>query len=602
VVQTPARGGGNGRFGVKGDAETGSLQHRQIIGAIADRERLIRSDAEFPRQRQQSLPLGLAGYDRLEDAAGQTVLGDLQPVGDKPVETELSRDGLGKECEPAGYEGGCRTGPPHRRDQAAGAAGVADPRSGFGENFGLGPGQQRNPGGECLGEVDFAVHRPPGDLGDLRPEPEDCPQFVEHLVFDDCRFEVGDEQPLAPAGNRLQQIVDRCLADDRPHRPLDRRRIVGFEENVAGLHNRKPDGGGRDFERFADRGGNARQTGIGTGGDQGEDRPHRVPSYLQTHSSDKTRAAAASAIIIAGPTASGKSALAAALAEEIGGTVINGDALQCYRDLEILTARPDAKAQARAPHRLYGYLDAAERGSAADWRERALGEIAATVELGRLPIVVGGTGLYLRALQHGLAPFPEIPAAICNEAAALHRALGGAAFRERLGALDPASARRLPAGDTQRLVRAYAVVRATGVPIGRWRDRPHRAAPYRFATILIMPPREALYAACNARFAAMLESGALAEAEALAARELDPGLPAMKAVGLPELLRHLRGEMTLAEATAAAQRATRRYAKRQTTWFRHQTHPDLILGEQYSESLLRRSRQFIDEFVLTARG
>jgi tRNA dimethylallyltransferase len=306
-------------------------------------------------------------------------------------------------------------------------------------------------------------------------------------------------------------------------------------------------------------------------------------------------------LIVAGPTASGKSGLALELAAAFGGIIINGDALQIYRDLEILTARPDRAACARAPHRLYGVLDAAERGSAGSWRERALAEIAAASGSGRLPIVVGGTGLYLRALAQGLAPFPEIPEHFRNEAAILHRALGGPAFQRRLAALDQVAAGRLDAGDTQRLVRAYAVVRATGRPIGAWRDRAHSAAPYRFATILLMPPREYLYAACNARFAAMVERGALAEAAALAERGLDPGLPAMKAVGLPELVSHLRGEVPLAAAIAAAQRATRRYAKRQMTWFRHQLTPDLMFGEQFSESLLRRSCQFIDEFLLTAR-
>jgi tRNA dimethylallyltransferase len=306
-------------------------------------------------------------------------------------------------------------------------------------------------------------------------------------------------------------------------------------------------------------------------------------------------------VIVAGPTATGKSALALALAEAFAGTVINADALQCYRDLLILTARPDATAQVRAPHRLYGYLDAAEHGSVGDWRLVALAEIGAATTARRLPIVVGGTGLYLYALQHGLAPFPAIPEAIREEAAALHQALGGTAFRERLATLDPGSADRLPAGDRHRLVRAYSVARATGMPIDAWRAHSHKAAPYRFLTILIMPPRARLYAACDARFAAMLKEGALAEAEVLAARRLDPDLPAMKAVGLPELLAHLRGETTLAEAVSAAQRSTRRYAKRQTTWFRHQSHPDLVLAEQFSESLLRCSRQFIDEWLLTTQ-
>jgi tRNA dimethylallyltransferase len=303
-------------------------------------------------------------------------------------------------------------------------------------------------------------------------------------------------------------------------------------------------------------------------------------------------------IIVAGPTASGKSALALELAEASGGTIVNADSLQCYRDLRILTARPD-EATAAAPHRLYGYLDAAERGSAAQWRALALQEIATEAEAGRLPILVGGTGLYLRALTEGLAPVPNIPEEIRHQAIELHRRLGGAAFRTQLAERDPEAANRLFSGDRQRLIRAFEVVQATGMTIGDWHRRATAVSPYRFGTILLAPPRDSLYAACDARFVKMVEAGALAEAEALAARHLDPALPAMKAVGLPELLSHLRGHVALDAAIAAAQRSTRRYAKRQMTWFRHQMTPDLVLDAQFSESLLRCSRHFIDGFVLT---
>jgi tRNA dimethylallyltransferase len=305
-------------------------------------------------------------------------------------------------------------------------------------------------------------------------------------------------------------------------------------------------------------------------------------------------------LVIAGPTASGKSALALALAEDLGGVVINADALQCYRDLRILTARPDAAAEARAPHRLYGYLDAAECGSAGRWRALALAEIGAAHAAGHLPIVVGGSGLYLRALTSGLAPIPEIHDQVKEEARALHRALGGADFRGRLARLDPAAAERLAPGDTARLLRAYEVVRATGRPIHYWQAQPHGPPAGRFATILLLPPRVSLYAACDARFAAMVAAGAFAEAAALAERRLDPGLPAMRAAGLSELLAHLRGEMPLDAAVGAAQRATRRYAKRQMTWFRHQAHTDLILDEQFSERILAISRHFINCSLLTS--
>ncbi len=319
---------------------------------------------------------------------------------------------------------------------------------------------------------------------------------------------------------------------------------------------------------------------------------------METRATDN-RAATAPVVVIAGPTASGKSALALELASAFGGTIINADSQQVYRDLRVLSARPDDAAMARVPHRLYGYLDAAERGSVGQWRGLALAEIAAAHQAGRLPIVVGGTGLYLRALQKGLAAIPPIPESIREEAATLYRTLGGAAFRERLAVRDPAAAARLPAGDRQRLLRAWEVVTATGVPIGQWQAQMPSPVPWRFATLLLLPPRAVLYAACDARFAAMIAAGGLDEARALAARGLPPDLPAMKAVGLPELLRHLRGEIGLDEAVSLAQRATRRYAKRQMTWFRHQMVADLRLNEQFSESLLRCSRHFIDRFLLT---
>jgi tRNA dimethylallyltransferase len=304
-------------------------------------------------------------------------------------------------------------------------------------------------------------------------------------------------------------------------------------------------------------------------------------------------------VILAGPTASGKSALALALAEALGSTIINADSQQVYRDLNILSARPDAAAQRRVPHRLYGFLDAAERGSAGRWRELALAEIAAAHRAARLPLLVGGTGLYLRGLQYGLAPVPAIPPAVRAAAAALYDTLGGAAFRERLTALDPAAAARLPPSDRQRLVRAWEVVQATDMPLGEWQRRNPRPLSCRFVTLLLLPPRAALYDACDARFAAMIAAGALDEAKALATRGLPPDLPAMKALGLPELLRHLRGEIALADAVAAAQRATRRYAKRQMTWFRHQMAADLVLEAPFSPALLGRALHFIEQFRLT---
>ena len=291
-------------------------------------------------------------------------------------------------------------------------------------------------------------------------------------------------------------------------------------------------------------------------------------------------------IIVAGPTASGKSALALAIASAFGGTIINADSMQVYRDLRVLSARPDDAALATAPHRLDGILDGAELCSAARWATLAHGEIAAAQAAGRLPIVVGGTGLYLRTLLHGIAAVPEIPEEIREAARARHRAIGGEAFRAELAKRDPVAAARLPAGDGQRLVRAYEVVTATGRTLGDWQRAGAEGVPrYDSRQFVLLPPRDALYAACDGRLEAMIAAGALDEVRGLMARGLPPEMPILKAVGVPELARHLAGEADLAVAIAAAQQATRNYAKRQFTWFRHQLTDAEILDTQLSHSL-----------------
>lgn len=282
--------------------------------------------------------------------------------------------------------------------------------------------------------------------------------------------------------------------------------------------------------------------------------------------------AAQPVLVIGGPTASGKSGLALSLAERAGGTVINADSMQVYGVLHVVTARPSAADEARAPHRLYGTVPPAERMSAARWRDLALEEIHMAHADGRLPIVVGGTGLYLRTLMQGIADMPDIPAEVRESTLALQRDIGSPALHARLAGRDPETAGRLNPGDTQRLVRAWEVLEATGHGITWWQRHatPVPPAGLSFLPLVVEPPRDRLYAQCDARFLAMLDQGALGEVRQLATLGLDPDLPAMKALGVPELLAHLRGEVTLAEATARAQQMTRNYAKRQLTWFRHQ--------------------------------
>ncbi len=311
-------------------------------------------------------------------------------------------------------------------------------------------------------------------------------------------------------------------------------------------------------------------------------------------------------IIVAGPTASGKSALALLLAEEFGGTIVNADSMQVYRDLPVLTAQPNTEERARAPHRLYGVIDAAEACSAGRWRGMALAEIASARDMGRVPILVGGTGLYLRALLEGLAPVPPVPSSVREAARALRARLGGEGFRAALATRDPEAAARLAPGDTQRLIRAWEVAAATGRTLAEWqRDQEPSTRP-RAAAILLMPPREALYAACDRRFLAMMEGGAAAEVERLLARRLDPALPAMKAVGVHELAALIEGRTSREEAIAAAQQATRRYAKRQYTWFRHQMPESgslwkQVIAAQFSESLGPEIFSFIRRFLLTVK-
>ena len=290
--------------------------------------------------------------------------------------------------------------------------------------------------------------------------------------------------------------------------------------------------------------------------------------------------------------------MAVDIADEFTGTVINADSMQVYRDLHVLTARPDAADEARVPHRLFGVLPATEACSAGRWLEMATNEIDAAHEAGRLPVMVGGTGLYLKALMEGLAPVPKISEEVRREARALHARLGGDFFRAALAEMDPDAAARIPAGDTQRLVRAYEVVTGTGRPLTHWQRRSDAVPPPpgRFATIILLPPRETLYAAIDTRFDVMIEAGALDEVAALEA--LDADLPAMKALGVKELRRFLKGECGLEQASEDAKRATRNYAKRQITWLRHQIEGEIV-SAQYSASLRNEIFAFIRQFLLT---
>jgi len=280
----------------------------------------------------------------------------------------------------------------------------------------------------------------------------------------------------------------------------------------------------------------------------------------------------AAAILIAGPTASGKSALALRLADKLGGVIVNADSMQVYRDLRVITARPSPEEEARAPHRLYGEVDAAENYSTGQWLRDVARVLAEVKAQGRVPILVGGTGLYFKALSAGLAAVPPIPADIRAQVRARLQSEGAPALHAELARLDPATAQRVTRNDRSRVARALEVALATGRPLSDWHREglPPLIDAKRAAKVFVTCERRELVARIEARFAAMLQAGALAEVRALAARKLDPLLPAMKAHGVPWLVRHLAGEITLDEAAAGAIMDTRRYAKRQLTWFRNQ--------------------------------
>lgn len=309
------------------------------------------------------------------------------------------------------------------------------------------------------------------------------------------------------------------------------------------------------------------------------------------------------AVVVAGPTASGKSALALSIAERLNGVVINADSMQVYSTLRVVTARPSKEDEARAPHRLYGVLHPSELCSAGRWRGLAAAAMEDAWAQGRLPVVCGGTGLYLRSLMTGLSPIPDIPGDVRAAARALFDRLGNRAFHERLAAEDAVSAARLHPGNSQRLIRAWEVLRATGRTLSSWQEEPAEAMPgAAFFSVAVMPERQALYQGCDRRFRLMVERGALEEVAAIAAMDLDPALPAMKALGVPELKAHLSGTCSLEDAVLRAQQATRNYAKRQRTWFRHQLKSDFVLSAQFSERFSEEIFLKIRQFLLTGNG
>ncbi len=299
-------------------------------------------------------------------------------------------------------------------------------------------------------------------------------------------------------------------------------------------------------------------------------------------------------IMIAGPTASGKSQLAIDLAQRFAGAVINADSMQLYDGLTVLTARPQLQDMRDIPHHLFGIFDAEHRASVVEWLGRAATAIARVRSAGQLPIIVGGTGMYLQAGLHGIAPVPSVPTNVHQHCKDLYREVGGAKFRDVLATYDADIAARLSDGDSQRLIRAMGVAMATNQPLSWWQKQPHKDAFLgKVVTIAMMPPRPTLYDWINQRFDNMLTHGAIDEVSELIARKLDPGLPLMKALGVAPIASFLKGEITKDDAAFIAKRDSRRFAKRQITWIRNNFNARITIETKFSESLYEKIFSFI---------
>ena len=306
-------------------------------------------------------------------------------------------------------------------------------------------------------------------------------------------------------------------------------------------------------------------------------------------------------IVIGGPTASGKSHLATVIAKKHDGVIINGDSMQIYREIPIISAQPSEKERLDVPHALYGALPASESCSVAKWLKMVFPLIDKAHAESKSPVIVGGTGLYLKSLVYGISPIPDVDPEIRKKIMEQKESLGNQNFHEKLRTVDPVMAERLHPNDSQRMTRAMEVLEQTGVSLADWQKKPliQRYNPESFKTFFVNPPREQLYQQCDARFLAMLENGALDEIRTLDALNLAPSLPSMKALGVPELLQFLHEKSSLDGAIAAAQQSTRNYAKRQVTWFNHQFNDASIVSYDSKEAAEEVILSELSQFLLT---
>ena len=554
---------GDGRLGVEGNAEAGGADHEKIVGAIADRHCLGGSEIALDEELVEPAQFGVLAEDRLRDGAGQHIALELQRVCQELIETDAPGEVLGKEGEAARHQRGVCAVRLHGVDEGAAAGGKGDALATH--RFDGGAAQALEQGDaqtEGAFELDLAAHRLCGDFGNLRLDPERIGKLVDAFLLDHGRIHVGNEQLLAPVGERHAGHVDRQVADRLAGDLLS----VGVGtrlDDVAGDVAFKPVDLAADLvvDRSDQIGG---QHWLGGIGDEAEDGDCGLPCGRVV-----SAGAAKRAVLIAGPTASGKSALALRRAVETGGIIVNADALQVYDGLAVLTARPTADDVAKAEHRLYGVVPPERRFSTGEWARAAqevIGEAA-----GRTLIFAGGTGLYLEALTNGFADVPEVPSAVVEEVEAEVAGLDREGRGRLIAARDPEIAGRLKSPDPQRVIRALAVLKATGRSLARFQDEAQAGLleGYDIERVVVDPGRDELRRRIALRFEAMLDQGAVEEVRDLLARGLDLSLPAMKAIGVREIGDCLAGRISREEAIERAVTATRQYAKRQRTWLRN---------------------------------
>ena len=548
---------------MEGDAGAGQLQHAEIIGAVADGNGVVGVDAERFGDVEQGVNLGLLAEDRFGDDAGELAIFLDQDVGAVFVEAEDGGDAAGEDGETAGDERGVATVCGHRVDQFLAAGGEGDA---LGDHVVHDVDGQALEQGNALTkgrfEFDFAVHGACGDGGDEVLQANFGSEFINAFLADHGRVHVGDQELLAACLGLLEDDIDRSAIHGGGQRRHGFGRIRAvLQRDIAGDPVGEPveaGGGNRGRGLFTERGDEYRILRIG---DERGDESHGdnlVSEY--------------DAILITGPTASGKSALALDWARRVDGVVVNADSMQVYNTLRVVTARPSVADMGGVEHRLYGHVPAITTYSTGAWLRAVEAEIAAIRAAGKVPVLVGGTGLYFKALTGGLSEMPEVPEELRLALRARLAKEGPESLHTMLAVRDPEGAAALQPGDGQRILRALEVLMASGKPIAHFQalSGPAIIDASKARKIVVLPERDILRSRIDRRFASMMDEGAAEEVEGLLALAPPPDVPAMKAIGVPQIAAMLKGEMSRADVIEQASAATRQYAKRQMTWFRNQ--------------------------------